>query len=63
MNVNDARRDPRPAPGRSAYVPPHLRNQAPPPPAPAASRGNSNSDTYVSLSENALNCILTEPYE
>ncbi|KAK3841957.1 MAG: ATP-dependent RNA helicase ded1 [Linnemannia gamsii] len=38
MNVNDARRDTRPAAGRSAYVPPHLRNQAPPPP-PAASRG------------------------
>ncbi|KAF9902764.1 DEAD-box ATP-dependent RNA helicase [Linnemannia zychae] len=41
MNVNDARRDTRPAVGRSAYVPPHLRNQAPPPPPTAASRGNS----------------------
>ncbi|KAG0284365.1 DEAD-box ATP-dependent RNA helicase [Linnemannia gamsii] len=44
MNVNDARRDPRPTTGRSAYVPPHLRNQAPPPAAAAAASRGGNND-------------------
>ncbi|KAF9098799.1 DEAD-box ATP-dependent RNA helicase [Mortierella sp. AD031] len=41
MNVNGARGDTRPTAQRPAYVPPHLRNQAPTPP-PAASRGGSS---------------------
>ncbi|KAF9921196.1 DEAD-box ATP-dependent RNA helicase [Linnemannia zychae] len=39
MNVNDARRDTRPSTGRSAYVPPHLRNQT----SSSASRGGSST--------------------
>ncbi|KAG0276557.1 DEAD-box ATP-dependent RNA helicase [Linnemannia exigua] len=46
MNVNDARRDTRPAAGRSAYVPPHLRNQGPPPPSAASRGGRTDNGSW-----------------
>ncbi|KAI8604406.1 P-loop containing nucleoside triphosphate hydrolase protein [Dissophora ornata] len=65
MNVgNDARHGGRPSGQRSAYVPPHLRNQAPPPPPPQRSNeswdapirsGNSRSGGWGGASESGYN--------